>query len=228
MTTFYRVDGGKLTYAEYWRMSGDPFAFLIAAGMKFFGFPMRFNFAIPRPDRLFVVEFDELPAAARRGMGPPIRAAEKKAGLRLIFCHRLAVPEPHRVGAAALLLDEENETSLMVMFGQHGGQREVHLTCVSRFPDDTLASTTTMKKALVPVPGSDIERYPGADPATLYARHRGHLERLAGHGLVPVLLDPHRLEGFVLECELRYVDFHIGRGVFVPMTDDELDAISGG
>ena len=41
-------------------------------------------------------------------------------------------------------------------------------------------------------------------------------------------LDPDRLPEFVHAWELRYVDFHIGRGVFVPMTDAELDAITGG
>lgn len=227
MTAFYRVDGAKLTYAEYWRMSPDPFSFLVAAGMKLVGFPIRFNFAIPRPDRLFVVEFDELPAAARHGLKPAVGAAEK-AGLRLVFCHRLAVPEPTRLGTAALFLDDDNETSLMAMYGQQGEQREVHATCASRFADGSLCTTTTMKKTMVPAPDQDIERYPGADTAALYARHRDHLGRLAGRGLLPVALDPGRHEEFVLACELRYVDFHIGRGVFVPMTDAEVDAVSGG
>ena len=226
MTTFYRVDGGRMTFAEYWRMSPEPVSFLIAAGMKLIGLPVRFNFAIPRPDQLFIVDFAELPGSAQQGMKAAIRSAEK-AGLRLVFCHRLAVPEPHRLGAAALFLDETNETSLMVMYGQQGEAREVHATCASRFADETLCTTTTMKKTMTPVPGSDIERYPGADPRTLYARHRDHLERLAGRGLIPVPIDSDELPDFVLKCELRYVDFHIGRGVFVPMSEAELEKICG-
>lgn len=224
MTTFYRVDSRKLTFAEYWRMSPDVFSFLVAAGLKVIGLPIRFSFAIPRPDKLFVVEFDELPAAARNGMKRALRDAER-AGLRLAFCHRLAVPERHRLGAAAVLLDDARQTAFSVIYAQHGAQRECQLSAVSRFADDTLACTTTIKKTMVPVPGSDVDRYPGADPAAIYDRHRAHLERLAGQGLVPVLLDEHRLPDFVHECEVRYVDFHIGRGVFVPMTDDELDAL---
>ena len=46
-------------------------------------------------------------------------------------------------------------------------------------------------------------------------------------GSTPVPINPDRYEEFVLECELRYVDFHISRGVFVPMSDEELDEISG-
>jgi hypothetical protein len=227
MTTFYRVDGGRLTLAEYWRLSSDLLSFLFAAGRKLLGVPLRFAFTVPRPDRLFVVEFDELPAAARNAMKHPIRDAER-AGFRLAFCHRLPVPEPERVGAAAVLLDGHHESVLVVIFGLHGERREVQLGCVSWFADDTLASTTTARKTLTPVPGADIERYPGADAATLAGLHRDHLERLAARGLVPAALDPHRLSEYVLEWELRYVDFHIERGVFVPMTEDELDALCEG
>ena len=39
---------------------------------------------------------------------------------------------------------------------------------------------------------------------------------------MPLRFDDARLEVFVLEWELKYVDFHIDRGVFVPMTDEEL------
>jgi hypothetical protein len=226
MTTYYRVDGRKLTFGEYWRMSPDAFSFLIVAGMKLIGMPLKFNFAIPRPDRLFLVDFDELPKPARIGMKPLIRGAEK-AGMELVFCHRLAVPEPHRLGAAALLIDESCETGLMVIYGKDRAAEENQMSCASRFADDTLAVTTTMKKTMVPVPDMQVERYPGASPATLIKRHREHMEKLEGEGLVPVPINPDRYEEFVLECELRYVDFHISRGVFVPMTDEELDEISG-
>jgi hypothetical protein len=225
MTTFYRVDGGKLTFAEYWRMSPNAFVFLIAAGLKVVGIPLRFGFAVPRPDRLFLVEFGELPKAAQSGMKGLVQAAEA-AGLRLAFCHRLAVPEPHRLGAAAFLLDAKNEAAVTVLFSKHGDTRESHLACVSRFADGLLASTTTIRKTMEPVPGYSVERYPGLDPAALLARHRGHVARLADEGRRLLPFDPDRLTDFVLEAEHRYVDFHSGRGVFVPMTDAELDRIS--
>lgn len=227
MTTFYRVDGARLTYAEYWRMSPGVIAFLIAAGLKLVGWPLRFNFAIPRPDQLFVVELEELPSPARRMLGQAIRFAEGE-GLRLIFCHRLAVPEPNRVGAAALMLDEENTSALMIIYGQQNAEGQLQLACASRFADDTLATTTTMKKTMEPMPNQDIERYPGETPAGLYRRHCEHLERLADQGLIALKFDPNRLEQFVLDREVKYVDFHVGRGVFVPMTEEELDAVSDG
>jgi hypothetical protein len=226
MTTFYRLDGGQLTYAEYWRLAPEPLSFLIAAGRKFIGWPVRFTFAIPRPDRLFVVDVDELPDAAQSAMWPVVRKA-KAADLRVAFYHRSPVPERHRVGAAAALLDEYELTCLYVIFGQDGGQRQVQLSCVSRFADRSLGVTTTMPKTLEPVPGNHIERHPGTDPATLYARHQEHLEDLESQGLVPMWLDPERLADVILEWEVGYVDFHVGRGVFVPMTNDELDRICG-
>jgi hypothetical protein len=226
MTTYYRLDGGKLTYAEYRRMAPDPFSFLIAAVRKFVRLPVQFRFAIPRPDRLFIVDFGELPDVVGSALRPLVHQA-RAMGLRLGFYHRLAVPEPHRIGAAAALLDEAEWTCLYVIFGKDGEQRQVQMTCASRFADDSLAVTTTMPKTMEPVPTSHIERHPGADPATLHARHQEHLERLAAQGLVPLRIDPDRLADFVLEWELRYIDFHIGRGVFVPMSDEEVVRLSG-
>jgi len=225
MTTFYRVDGAKLTYAEYWRMSPGVMAFAIASGMKFFGFPFQFRFAIPRPDRLFLVNLDELPGPARRAMGRAIRSAEDE-GLRLVFCHRLAVPEPDRVGAAALMLDPRNVSGLMIIYGQQNRVQQLQVACLSRFPDGTYATTTTMKKTMEPMPDQDIERYPGEDAGGLYRRHVEHVQRMAERGMIPIPFDPNRLEQFVLEREVQYVDFHAHRGVFVPMTEEELDAVS--
>ena len=226
MTTYYRVDGAKLSYAEYWRLSPGAIPFAIAAGLKLIGFPLRFKFAIPRPDRLFLVEFEELPSIARRALEPELDSAES-AGFRLLFCHRLALPEPDRLGAACVLLDEKNLCGLMVMFGKHGDQRELHLVCVSCLVDDRLAVTTTMKQSLNSTPWQSVERYPGANVRVLDAMHREHLARLDNQGAIPIRLDPDRLDQFIFECELRYVDYHIERGVFVPMTEEELDAISG-
>jgi len=36
------------------------------------------------------------------------------------------------------------------------------------------------------------------------------------------------LEEFVLRCEQDYLDFHISRGVFVRLSNEELDAIMRG
>jgi hypothetical protein len=225
MTNYYRVDGGKLTYGEYWRMSPDPLSFLIAAGLKLIRLPIKFNFTIPRPDQLFVVDFAELPSSARSEMKPMIRSAEKD-GMQLSFCHRLAVVERHRIGAAAILLDEEEQIALTVIFGKHNQKRELQLTCCSVFADDTRAITTTMRKTMVPVPGNVIERYPGASPPALLDHHRHHLERLADEGLVPLRLDASRMPEVVLDWELSYVDYHIDRGVFVPMSEDEVDDLA--
>lgn len=225
MTTFYRVDGGRLTYGEYWRMAPSPLAFLIAAGRKFLGSPLQFQFAIPRPDRLFLVEFEEFPGYAKRAMTPAIQAVERE-GLRLVFCHRIAVPEPNRLGVAAHFLDPKNHASLGILFGRTGEHIELRISCASGMSDDSLAVTTTMKQTLNPVPGQSIVRKPGADADEIYRLHCEHLARLDREGLLPKKLNPDRLDEFVLGWELNYVDHHIARGVFVPMTDEELDEVS--
>jgi hypothetical protein len=227
VTAYYRLDGGKLTLAEYWRMSSGVLTFLIAAGLKLIGRPVRFPFAIPRPERLVLVEFDDLPASARFAIGPPMHML-KESELQLVFCHRLDLLEPHRLGASAVYLDPSGESWAAVLFTQAKDRKRCELSCASKFGDGTLAVTTTAKKALRPHPLSHVVRFPRANPETLLQRHHEHLARLAANGLFPLNVERSKLQEVILASEQRHVDFHASRGLYVPLTDEEVDRLRGG
>jgi hypothetical protein len=221
---FYRLDGRKITLAEYWRLSPGVLSFLIVLLAKLLGFPPKFSFAIPRPERLLKVTLDELPASARFGLRPAIQGLQE-SGLRLVFCYRMPTVESHRLGAATVLIDESSETSVGVMFAQDSQRRSLELSCVSRLNDGTLAKTVTTRRRFKTDSQDHLLRLPGLDPVSLLHRHRAHLARLASEGLFAVRLNPTTQEEMILASEQRFVDFHAARGLFVPMTDKEVDRL---
>jgi hypothetical protein len=226
VTAFYRIDGRRMALAEYWRLSPGVLTFATIAVRKLFQCPPRFSFAIHRPDRLLTVAFEDLPASARFGLQPAMRQLEE-AGLSLVFFYRLEVPEPHRLGAAAVLRDDAGEIRALVAFSQERDVKQSRVSFASNLTDGTVAVTTAAKKTLEPVPVYRTARFPGADPLALLDRHRAHLARLAEDGLFPVKVDAGKLQATVLESEQRYVDFHIERGLFVPLTEEELARLRG-
>jgi hypothetical protein len=215
-----RLDGSKLTLAEYWRLCPEPVSFLIVLVRLWLGWPPRFHFVIPRPERLTRVSFEELPRSARSSLEPAVLRLEE-AGLWLAFSHRSEVPEPHRLGVAAILLDPKQETYVAVMFVQERMAQRQEVCCVSLLTDGTRAGTTTTRQTFEPDPLYRVDRQPGLDPVTLLQRHREHLARLACAGLFSQKLTLARLEEAVLKAEQRFVDFHAARGIFVPMADEE-------
>jgi hypothetical protein len=97
------------------------------------------------------------------------------------------------------------------------------MTCTTLFVGGTSGSTTTARSVFRPVPDRLVVRLPGSSPADLCASHLDHLARweAAGHVAEPVARD--RVPAVILEAQQRFVDFHAGRGLFVPMTDEEIE-----
>lgn len=222
-TKYYKVHGGRLSFAEYWRMSPDPFTFLLCAGMKLFG-GMPFNFSIPRIGELhYLDEADLLRAAAKKMRGPIKRLQD--AGFTLKFHFESPVLEDHRLGVAAVLLADDRQTYALVMYARDRGNEQTHVSCVSRFADGGRCVATTQKKAMKPDPESRVARYPGAAADDLYDRHRDDLRAWEDEGHRVERLDDAALAAVVLEAEQRHVDFHAARGVYVPMTRAEINRI---
>lgn len=222
-TTYYKVHGGRLSFAEYWRMSPNPLVFVIAAGAKLFGgLPM--NFSIPRVDQLHLVEKEELPKLARRELADPVKSLER-AGMTIQFYHELPVLEKERIGCAAVLLDGDGYTFATVNFVKDANQQKVGVNCVSRFTDGDFGVTSDQKKELKPDPRHHVDRLVGADPEDLYERHLNNLENWRDDGLQAQRLNRDSTIAAVLAGEQGLVDFHAKRKVFVPMTKAEIRRI---
>jgi hypothetical protein len=222
-TKYYKVHGGRLSFAEYWRMAPDPFTFVLCAGMKLFG-GMAFDFSIPRVEELHYLDEAEVPKAAMKRIRGSIKRLTE-AGFAPKFYHEMPVLEDHRLGLAACLLADDRRTFGMVMYARERDEEQTHVTCASRFADGTFGSTTTQKKMMKPDPQNKVARYPGAAADEIYDRHLEHLEEWEGGGLQVRKLDDAALAAAVLEGEQQHIDFHAERGVYVPMSKAEVRRI---
>ena len=222
-TTYYRVHGGKVTLAEYWRMANSPLEFAVAAAFKLFGgLPM--DFSIPRVEAVPFAEWDDLPKSARKKLQGPIDQFED-AGFDYAFSYRAPVLEHTRLGVASVLLRADGRAFAAVNYAEEPNVTKVSANVVSRFPDGAFGTTTDQKKQLKPNPKHHTHRHPGASAAELAGLHAEHLEGWARDGLKPQKLDRDAsLPAAILQGEQELVDFHAGRGVFVPLTRAEIRA----
>src|SRR5262245_13455489 len=84
MKRYYKVDGQKLSYQEYWRMSPEPLSFLIAALRKLLRIPVEFKFSIPRVESLPLLDPAEIPGRVKKKWSAIIDACEDQ-GLQVQF-----------------------------------------------------------------------------------------------------------------------------------------------
>ena len=222
-TTYYRVHGGRVTLAEYWRLAGNPLEFALAAAFKLFG-GLPLDSSIPRIEAVPFVEWDALPKDARTKLQGPIDLLED-AGYEYAFSYRAPLLEANRLGVASALLRADGRAFALVVFAREPNLSKVATSCISRFPDGSFGVTTGQKKQLQPNPKNPCHRHPGASADQLAELHAGHLAAWADDGLTPQRLDRDTsLPAAVVQGEQELVDFHADRGVFVPLTRAEIRA----
>jgi hypothetical protein len=221
-TQYYKTHGGKLTLPECWRIARSWRALWQALSWKpFGGYP--FKTSIARPDALEVIDPKELPDEFRERFLVLITLCEK-AGLEPVFYHRSQVLERANLGAGAYLLDPTGTVIGTIATVKIAGTALYSaLTFTTHFTDGTVGITTTARKTFKPLPHHLTNRYGPVRPDFLYDRHRIHLKWCEQRdSKTPRSFTPQQLPGVVLETIQQYVDFHAARGVFVPMTEDEI------
>lgn len=219
-TEYYKINSGRLSFAEYWRMSPNAVVFVIAAGAKLFGgIPM--NFSIPRIDTLHTIDWEEMPSRAARRMEPSIKLLES-LGYKYGFCFEMPILELERFFGVCVLLAEDAVQFAGVAYLEPPNEKRLILSILTEFTDGTFGVTTTAKKELEPEPNDRIHRHLTASADKLDHLHQQHLQRWRDDGLEPVVQTWSRLPQVILDAEQSTVDFHVKRGVFVPMTKAEI------
>ena len=221
MTEYYRIDGQALTYAEYWRMSPGVFGFTIAAFLKLIRCPMSFTFSIPRPDALTFVEQADVPGWVRRRWEHAMDVCQDE-GLRRQFFYTVPTLEDYREGYVASFLFPDRLAGAALIAVAHKNKRKTSFSCVSRLPGRQYLITSDQRLQMEQHPDDEVVRLVGALPEDILDRHR---EEIARPDTRPVPLDPADWPRFVLEREQRHIDYHRVRGVYVRMTEDEVEDI---
>lgn len=223
--TYYKLHGGRLTVPEYWRICRSWQGFLYAVALKPFG-GFRFTFSIARPEEPDIVRFEDLSAQVRGRLRGPVEGFER-AGLELMCYLRSQVLEKHRVGVSGVLLGHRGETigTVAVVSGRDW---VTELACVTHFTDGRSCATLTRRRAFRPPPHVTDFVCAGTSPEELCERHRENLARMEAAGHFPTRITAAQLPRVIVEAQQRHVDFHAARGVFVPMTDAEIDRLRAG
>lgn len=230
MALLYKVDSRRRTFAEHWRLQWPNVdRFLVAAFCKLLGIPQRSTFGIRRPEELYLHELSEVPGAVRERLADTVEACAD-VGLAFQFYASIDATVGTRVKAyLAAMLHVEGLiwASAIVALVRSGYIERVHpakLTCFSRLPDGRYVVTSDHRWKLTPHPGDLVEYLDGSPPDVVVARH---YERIDEPALRPVGVREDELAGVILQREQRHVDYQVERGVYVPMTEEEIDRIAG-
>jgi hypothetical protein len=221
MTEYYRLNGQTLSYAEYWRMSPGIFAFAMAALLKLLHCPVNFAFSIPRPEALTFMEPADIPGWVQKRWQRAVETCQDW-GLQLQFCYTLPVLERHREAYAASFLSGDGLVGAAVCAAATRVLSRTTFSCLSRLRGGYALITTDQRKQLEPHPDDQIVRLPGAAPDVILERH---LRELGEPERTPWPVNGAEWPQYVLEREQRHVDYHIVRGVYVPMTAAAIERI---
>jgi hypothetical protein len=222
VTQYYRLNGGRLSLPECWRLarSWSKFATLLA-WKPLGGFP--FTFSIPRPESLQIIDPGELPEQVRKWLLEQVALFER-AGLELVFSHRSQVLERTRLGVGSVFLDPTGTVIGTVSIAQSSkARRQFAQSFTTHFTDGTAGMSTTARSWFQNQPQYLKNRYGPLPPDVLYMRHQDNLKRWEQRaGKFPQSFTRRQLPDVILQAEQRFVDFHAARGLFVPMTEEEI------
>lgn len=216
---YFRIHGGRLSVAEIWRIARSNKAFVKVLAWKCVGgYP--FRFPIPRPESLNFVKPEEMPPGRYLDAALNLIDGFESAGLKLLFTHR--IDKLAGTAIVACLLDPAGTTIGTFVSTSLGQRYEAECLATSHFLDGSAGITTTSRKLFKPQPHHRVEYRVKRSPAALVGRHRQNLERWERDGKFPRKFAPAELPKVLVEAQQRHIDFHAARGVFVPMTEEEV------
>jgi hypothetical protein len=230
MALLYRIDSSRRTFAEHWRIQWPRVdGFLIVACCKLLGMPGRCTFGIRRPEELHIHDPSDVPRAVRERLADPVEACEDLGMAFQFYASVDALVGSAVKGYTAAMLDAEGRfwaTAIAVVVRRGNNERvqQVRFSCFSRLRDGRYAVTSDHVWRMTPHPGDLPEFLDGALPDAVVAAHSRRIDEPA---LGPVEVREDELAGVILDREQRHVDHQVERGVYVPMTQDEIDRITG-
>ena len=223
---YFKIDSRRLSFAEYWRMSPG-LGFLIAALLKVLRIPLRIKVGVPYPEGLLRADPSELDVDGRRARLRRDFEALGAAGFSLQFLYKQPSINPDGSAVAAAFLSEDGLTYAVVIDSvtRAAGKtlRQKILSLVTPISGGGHLITSTDRKGLKSPPEYALQIRRSRKAAKVIEHHRRRL--LAPEGSGATRLEPDRMEEFVLGLERRAHQYQIERGVFVEMSDAEVEKL---
>ena len=229
---YFRTENRKLTFRECWWLArGWRVIFLWVP--KVLGIPMELGAGLPRP-RPFAERWVD-PAQMPREVREKLEARSHelmKLGFDLAHYHVLVGNLMTSEAGGCYLLHASGETVVTTLYARSfAGPGDFHESDVTAFltplANGKMLVTTDQEQKLESAPGDDIVRLPHTRPTDLYLAHEARLgaARAAGELARDRITDTAQLAQVVDAHEQRSFDFHVKRGVWVPMQAPQVEAM---
>lgn len=219
METIYRVDSRRRTYGELWRQAATTKGFLTAALGKLMGIQQPCKFGVRRPKRLEIHEY--VPDTVEARLAPTISTCDD---LNLPFQFYASIDAmiggTTKAYLVAMLHTDYSTWATAMTALVKGKATPTKFNCFSLLQDGRYVVTSDHKWKLVKHPQDIVVQIPDASPVEVERRHN---ERMAEWRAE--IVRPEQLQQAILTREQRHVDYQIERGVYVPMTTEEIERI---
>ncbi len=221
--TYFRTDTTRLTFRELWRISSRLPVSLAACLKKVLGLRHPARWAVCHEDAIRVVPASEILE--------PVVEEFQRLGARLVFYHTGATVGNLEAFAAVLLPSEHDAVILVTwvraQFSGPGKESSGYVV-TSHLQDGTFLSTTNHPRRLNTPPEYRVLRLRDGTPSAVFRRHQ-HALGEAESSAIRVRNDE-EAKNMILEIKHRTFQWHVARGVWVPLTHEELArlGIAGG
>jgi hypothetical protein len=224
--TFYKVDGRKITYAEYWNMApGGPaiFAWL----MKTLRIPFSTRSYATDPEALFAFDGDYVPDYARRLTAPYVQFAESLApGVRIVE----TVPTIDAVeGYAFHYLNREGTIAILIPYTRcqytYPPMEKSFIVFATPLEGEELLVTSNGRSGFAPRPGVQAETLRTSAEET-YERHRARIEQNRNR-IQSIAATDAEYRKFLQRLTRADFNHKQQRGLYIEMTQDEVNRIRG-
>lgn len=223
---YYRTNTRRLSYAEFWRLSQNPFEFLIAASFKTLGICLPSTFAFASALALRPIDPRQWPPSALEQLRPLADQATE-CGLRFAWAYVL--PSLGAIESCALAYVSDDGATIVPLiyvraWNAQGSREQVAFSMLSRLADGRVIATSGTKRQLNAPPEFAVEHLTGQSVRDVLERHRA---RLSEHEAALVhARDPAEVFEAVQHYEHRSTEFQQSRGVYVVATPKEMEAYS--
>lgn len=229
---YFRTENRKLTFRECWWLArGWRAVFLWVP--KLLGIPMELGAGLPCP-RPFAerwVDPAQMPGEVRENLESRSHDL-MKLGFDLAHYHVLAGNLMTSESGGCYMINGSGETVATILyarsFAEDGQFHESDVTAfLTPLTNGRMLVTTDQEQKLESSPGDDIVREPNARVADLLAEHGARIvaARVAGELAPGRITDTPQLAAVVDAHEQRSFDFHVKRGVWVPMPPAQVQAM---
>lgn len=222
MGVYFHTDTTRLTFAELWRISSRLPVFLAGCRNKILGIRRPPRFAVYHEESVLIVPAEDVSPAAQRFLHPRVEAFEHH-GAQLLFYQ--TVPSSSNLSGfgATLLPPEHNAIATVTWASTRPGKESGGCVVTSHMDDGRFFFTSNHRARFNSPPLYVVQRHLHAAPDELLDLHQEGLARSAAAAM-PVENAEQAIQ-VIVEAKRANFAWHVSRGVWVPLTQEELAAL---